>query len=64
MEGGEQENDGDMVAETEEVPYECGPRMKYPMLFDDPIPLQVNFTIIVDSIDSYWMHSVRGFCNR
>ncbi|XP_054276655.1 E3 ubiquitin-protein ligase MYCBP2-like [Macrosteles quadrilineatus] len=42
MEGGEQENDGDMVAETEEVPYECGPRMKYPMLFDDPIPLQAN----------------------
>lgn len=43
VDGGEQESDGDMVAETEEVPYECGPRQKYPMLFDDPIPLQVGY---------------------
>lgn len=41
MDGGEQETDGEMLAETEEVPYECGPRQKYPMLFDDPVPIQV-----------------------
>jgi hypothetical protein len=31
-----------MLAETEEVPYECGPRQKYPMLFEEPLSLQVN----------------------
>lgn len=39
--GGEQEGDGELLAETEELPYECGPRQKYPMLFEEPIPLQV-----------------------
>lgn len=39
--GGEQEGDGELLAETEEVPYECGPRQKYPMLFEEPISLQV-----------------------
>lgn len=42
VDGGEQETDGEMLAETEEVPYECGPRQKYPMLFEEPIPLQVS----------------------
>ncbi|XP_046683725.1 E3 ubiquitin-protein ligase MYCBP2 isoform X4 [Homalodisca vitripennis] len=42
VDGGEQESDGEVIAEIEEVPYECGPRQKYPMLFDDPIPLQAN----------------------
>lgn len=42
VEGGEQETDGELLAETEEIPYECGPRQKYPMLFDEPIPLQAN----------------------
>lgn len=42
VDGGEQETDGDMLAETEEVPYECGPRQKYPMLFEEPVPLQVS----------------------
>ena len=41
-EGGEHESDGEMLAETDEIPYECGPRQKYPMLFDEPIPLQVS----------------------
>lgn len=41
--GGEQEGDGDVLAETEEIPYECGPRQKYPMLFDEPVSLQVSF---------------------
>lgn len=42
VEGGEQENDGEVLAETEEIPYECGPRHKYPMLFDEPVHLQVS----------------------
>ncbi|XP_063236464.1 E3 ubiquitin-protein ligase MYCBP2 isoform X2 [Bacillus rossius redtenbacheri] len=42
MDGGEQETDGEVLAETDEIPYECGPRQKYPMLFDEPIPLQAN----------------------
>lgn len=40
--GGEQEGDGDVLAETDEVPYECGPRQKYPMLFDEPVALQAH----------------------
>lgn len=40
--GGEQEGDGDLMAETEEVPYECGPRQKYPILFDEPVALQAH----------------------
>lgn len=40
-EGGEQEGDGELLAETEEVPYECGPRQKFAILFDEPIALQV-----------------------
>lgn len=40
--GGEQEIDGELLAETEEVPYECGPRQKYPLLFDDPVQLQAH----------------------
>lgn len=49
VDGGEQETDGEMLAETEEVPYECGPRQKYPMLFEEPVPLQVsgNFNFIL-----------------
>lgn len=41
-EGGEQESDGELLAETEEIPYECGPRQKYPMLFEEPMPLIVS----------------------
>lgn len=40
-EGGEQENDGELLVETEEIPYECGPRQKFPILFDEPLQLQV-----------------------
>ena len=42
-EGGDQETDGELLAETEEMPYECGVRQKFPMLFDDPIPVQVRY---------------------
>ncbi|XP_060534839.1 E3 ubiquitin-protein ligase MYCBP2 isoform X2 [Cylas formicarius] len=38
--GGEQEIDGQLLAETEEVPYECGPRQKCSVLFDEPVQLQ------------------------
>jgi len=40
MDGGEQEIDGDLLAETEELPYECAPRQKYAMLFDEPVAIQ------------------------
>lgn len=39
VEGGDQETDGELVVETEEIPYECAARHKYPMLFDEPVPL-------------------------
>lgn len=39
-EGGEVEGDGELLAETEEIPYDCGPRQKYRMMFEDPISLQ------------------------
>lgn len=48
-EGGDQETDGELLAETEEMPYECGIRQKYPMLFDDPVSVQVNILS--------WLHS-------
>ncbi|PRD32149.1 UNVERIFIED_CONTAM: Mycbp2, partial [Trichonephila clavipes] len=41
-EGGDQEIDGDVLVETDEIPYECGARHKYPMLFDEPIQLTAN----------------------
>ena len=44
-EGGDQETDGELLAETEEMPYECGVRQKFPMLFDDPVPVQVRLSI-------------------
>lgn len=41
MEGGDlQEQDGELLAESEEVTYECGARQKYPILFDEPVPIQ------------------------
>ncbi|KAB7503617.1 E3 ubiquitin-protein ligase MYCBP2 [Armadillidium nasatum] len=42
VEGGDQEADGEILAETEEVPYECGARQKFPLLFDEPVPIQAN----------------------
>ncbi|XP_074650729.1 E3 ubiquitin-protein ligase MYCBP2-like [Tubulanus polymorphus] len=41
--GGESETYGDLLAETEEIPFECGPREVYTMLLDDPVPLQANY---------------------
>lgn len=47
--GGEQEGDGELLTESEEIPYECGPRQKCSMLFDEPVQLQVwiRFCIIL-----------------
>lgn len=42
IDGGDQENDGELLTETEEIPYECGPRQKYSVLFDEPVSLQAN----------------------
>ena len=39
MDGGDQEGDGDLLAESEEVTYECGARQKFPILFDEPVVL-------------------------
>lgn len=50
VDGGDQETDGELLAETEEIPYECGARHKYPMLFEEPILLQSNRWYVV------WAH--------
>ncbi|KAK0177732.1 hypothetical protein PV328_001750 [Microctonus aethiopoides] len=42
IDGGDQENDGELMAETEEIPYECEPRQKYSILFEEPVTLQAN----------------------
>ncbi|XP_052752649.1 E3 ubiquitin-protein ligase MYCBP2 isoform X3 [Galleria mellonella] len=41
-EGGDQEGDGELIAESDEVMYECAPRDKFPVLFDVPVPLAAN----------------------
>ncbi|KAL4230611.1 E3 ubiquitin-protein ligase mycbp2 [Mactra antiquata] len=40
--GGENEGDGEMITESEEVAFECAAREKYPMLFDEPVLLQAH----------------------
>jgi len=40
--GGEQEGDGEILTETEEIPFECAARQKYPILFDEPVLIQAN----------------------
>jgi len=42
MTGGEKEGDGELLAETDEVVYECGARQRHPILFPQPIRLQAN----------------------
>ena len=39
VDGGDQEGDGDLLAESEEVTYECGARQKFPILFEDPVQI-------------------------
>lgn len=40
-EGGEVEGEGELLAESEETPFECASRQKYRMMFPEPIQLQV-----------------------
>ncbi|WAQ99892.1 MYCB2-like protein [Mya arenaria] len=42
QDGGENEGDGEMLGETEEIAFECAAREKYPMLFDEPLLIQAN----------------------
>ena len=35
--GGENEGDGDLMCESDEVTYECGARQKYPIMFEEPV---------------------------
>jgi E3 ubiquitin-protein ligase MYCBP2 len=39
VDGGEQEGDGDLVAESDEVTFECGARQKFPVLFEEPVQI-------------------------
>lgn len=41
MDGGDQESDGELLAETDEITYECAPRQKHPVLFDEPVAIYV-----------------------
>ena len=41
-EGGEVEGEGELLAESEETPFECASRQKYRMMFPEPIQLQVS----------------------
>ena len=38
--GGEQEGNGDLLAESEEVKYECGALQKYAILFEVKLAVQ------------------------
>ena len=40
--GGDQENDGELIAETDDVPFDCPPRQKHSLLFNEPILLHVS----------------------
>jgi len=51
LDGGEQESDGEVMAETDDLIYECAPRQKHPILFDEPIALYVIiFDIIYENL--------------
>ena len=40
FEGGEQEQEGELLAETEEMAYECPARQKFPIMFEEPVTIQ------------------------
>ncbi|KAK7473506.1 hypothetical protein BaRGS_00035259, partial [Batillaria attramentaria] len=42
VDGGDNEADGELLSETDEIPFECGAREKFCMLFEEPIPLMAN----------------------
>ena len=37
VDGGDREADGEMIAETEEITFECPARQKYPVMFEEPV---------------------------
>ncbi|KTF85427.1 hypothetical protein cypCar_00028935, partial [Cyprinus carpio] len=41
--GGDHETDGDLLAETDVLAYDCAAREKYAMMFDEPVPLQLGW---------------------
>jgi len=41
MDGGDHESDGELMAETDEITYECAPRQKHPVLFDETLAIYV-----------------------
>ncbi|XP_060809498.1 E3 ubiquitin-protein ligase MYCBP2 [Amyelois transitella] len=40
--GGDQEGDGDLLAESDEVMYECAPRDRFPVLLTQPVQIAAN----------------------
>ncbi|KAF9419106.1 hypothetical protein HW555_004277 [Spodoptera exigua] len=42
IEGGDQEGDGELLTESDEIIYECPPRDRFPVMFDNPVPLAAN----------------------
>lgn len=42
MDGGSYEKDGDLLSETNEIPYECAPRSKYNIMLPKSILLNAN----------------------
>lgn len=40
--GGDQEGDGEMIFETDDIFYECAPKDKYPLMFETPLPITVS----------------------
>ncbi|XP_050560251.1 E3 ubiquitin-protein ligase MYCBP2 isoform X7 [Spodoptera frugiperda] len=42
IEGGDQEGDGELITESDEIIYECPPRDRFPVMFDNPVPLAAN----------------------
>ncbi|KAM9484006.1 E3 ubiquitin-protein ligase MYCBP2 isoform 19-T19 [Salvelinus alpinus] len=41
--GGDHETDGDLLAETDVLAYDCAAREKYAMMFDEPVQLQLGW---------------------
>ncbi|XP_045784545.1 E3 ubiquitin-protein ligase MYCBP2 [Maniola jurtina] len=48
-EGGDQEGDGELMFETDEIFYECAPKDKYPLMFESPVALAANRWYVVSA---------------
>ncbi|XP_028043251.1 E3 ubiquitin-protein ligase MYCBP2 isoform X2 [Bombyx mandarina] len=42
LDGGDQEADGELLAESDEIVFECAPRDRFPVLFETPVPIVAN----------------------